>query len=203
MPKGSRLPLLQGFFESGSEPRAPRAFSWRRARFARAETRSLFFWELAAKRAQGRSQSFEFEIRGRFIRHGVSSLPVEVLILAHWPALSGMYFSRLHELLANHEELVSGLAGWARRGIEKFLGRLQRPQPRVCKLFWSVFGLGMLWPENSTCVFLGKNEGSPDWPRRAGRPAGASSYGHMGCVAFYTPLRSWLAFGLGRSRRVF
>ena len=94
------------------------------------------------------------------------------------------------------------MAGWARHGIGKFLGRLQRRQPRVCKLSRSVLGLEMLWPENSTCVFLGKNEGTLDWPRRAGRPAGASSYGHMGCVAVYTPCCIWRADGLGRNRRV-
>jgi hypothetical protein len=71
-----------------------------------------------------------------------------------------MDFGRRHELLANPEEMVSGLAGWARRGIGKFLGALQRPQPRVCKLFWSVFGLGLRRLENMTRVFLGKNEGT-------------------------------------------
>lgn len=39
-----------------------------------------------------------------------------------------------------------------------FSGQLQRPQPRVCKLSRSVFGLGLRWPENTACVFLGKNE---------------------------------------------
>lgn len=58
-----------------------------------------------------------------------------------------------------------------------------------------MFGMRRL--ENMTRVFLGKNEGTPDWPRRAGRPAGASSYGHMGCVAFYTPCCIWRADGLG------
>jgi hypothetical protein len=87
-------------------------------------------------------------------------LPVEALILAHWPALSGMYFSRVRELLASPEDEVSELAGWARRRIREFSGRLQRPQPRVCKLSRSVFGLGMLWPKNWTRVFLGKNEGT-------------------------------------------
>jgi hypothetical protein len=73
--------------------------------------------ELAAKRAQGCSQGLEFEIRGWFIRHGVSSLPVEALILALGVALSGMDFGGLHELLASPKEQVSEMAAWARRGI--------------------------------------------------------------------------------------
>jgi hypothetical protein len=44
-------------------------------------------------------------------------LPVEALILALGVALSGMYFRRLHELLASPKEQVSEMAAWARRGI--------------------------------------------------------------------------------------
>lgn len=43
-------------------------------------------------------------------------------------------------------------------------GVLQRPQPRVYELFCKVLGLGMRRLENTTCVFLGKNEGASDWP---------------------------------------
>ncbi len=44
-------------------------------------------------------------------------MPVEALILALGVALSGMYFRRLHELLASPKEQVSEMAAWARRGI--------------------------------------------------------------------------------------
>ena len=96
---------------------------------------------------------------------GSASLPVEASMLALRWTLSGMYFSRVRELLASPEEVISKRAVWARLEIGQVLELLQRPQPRVCELFWKVFGPRLRWSENTTCVFLGKNEGSPDWPR--------------------------------------
>jgi hypothetical protein len=73
-----------------------------------------------------------------------------------------MYSGELSERMASPEEVISKRAVWARLEIGQVLELLQRPQPRVCKLFWRVFGLGLRRLENATCVVLGKNEGSLD-----------------------------------------
>jgi hypothetical protein len=70
-----------------------------------------------------------------------------------------MYSGELSERMASPEEVISKRAVWARLEIGQVLELLQRPQPRVCELFWKVFGLGLRWPENTTCVFLGKTRG--------------------------------------------
>lgn len=46
-------------------------------------------------------------------------MPVEDSIVALGVALSGIYFGRHRELLANPEEMVARLDGRARRGIGK------------------------------------------------------------------------------------
>ena len=91
---------------------------------------------------------------------GSASLPVEASILALGVSLSGMDSGGLHELLASPEKLVSRLAGWAWGETGKFFESRQRPQPIVYGLSRNVMRLWMRRPNNMTCVFLGKNEGS-------------------------------------------
>jgi hypothetical protein len=82
------------------------------------------------------------------------------LILALGVSLSGMNSGGLHELMASPDEMVSGLAGWAWGETGKFFEPRERPQPIVYCLSRNVMRLWMRRPNNMTCVFLGKNEGS-------------------------------------------
>jgi len=132
--------LLQRFFESGSEPRVPRAFSRRRARFARAKTLAFFFGEPTAEHAQGSSQGLVFEVSGgRFVRHVIGFLACWSLYFSARGGIERHRFRQIHELMAAPR---NWFRGWLDGLGEKPASFLSRDRDHS-QLF--IVCRGMLW----------------------------------------------------------